>query len=56
MVVEVSARVPGVINRRGHPGPLMRALILALGVAVHRGASRTPGLDVVTVLGARVAK
>ena len=56
VVVGVYACVSAVLSRRGHTGPLMRALIIALGIAVHRGASRTPGLHVVTIFGARIAE
>ena len=56
LLVDVCARVSAVIARRGHPGPLMRALIIALGIAVHRGTSRTPGLHVVTIFCARIAE
>ena len=56
VVVDVCARVSAVLSRQGHPGPLMRALNIALGIAVHRSASRTPGLHVVTIFGARIAK
>ena len=56
VVVGAYACVSAVLSRRGHLGPLMRALIIALGIAVHRGASRTPGLHVVTIFGARITK
>ena len=56
VVVDGCARGFAVVIHRGLTGPLMSALIIALGIAVHRGASPTHGLHLVTIFGARIAE